>query len=168
MIPAKLKNMNLSVDGQGYKGEVMEVIPPKITSKLQDYRAGGMHAALDIDLGLEKLEVEVKYGGFMRHIFAGLGSHIVDGTYHRYVGAYQSDDTGEYTKVELIMLGRYSEVDMGSSKVGDDTENMSKSTLAYYQLRIDDVEVLTIDILNHVYRVDGVDRLAEERAILGI
>ncbi len=167
MIPSKLKNMNLFVDGEGFKGEVTEITLPKITLKTEEYRAAGMVAPIDIDLGLEKLELEVKYGGFMNHIYAGFGSVSVDGGYHRYVGAYQSDGTGVYKKVEAICLGRYMEIDGGTSKVGDDTENMSKSCLNYYQLLIDDREVLTVDILNHVFRVNGIDRLAEERAILG-
>jgi P2 family phage contractile tail tube protein len=39
---------------------------------------------------------------------------------------------------------------------------------AYYQLTIDGKEIIEIDIINMVLKVDGVDRLAEHRKAIGL
>lgn len=40
--------------------------------------------------------------------------------------------------------------------------------LGYYQLTIDGKEVIEIDVINMVMKVDGVDRLAEHRKAIGL
>ena len=58
MIPRKLKHFNLFVDGRGYAGKIEELTLPKVTIKAEEFRAGGMDAPMEIDLGMEKLEAE--------------------------------------------------------------------------------------------------------------
>ena len=53
-LPAKLKNFNLFNDGQNYIGQVAEVVPPKLTAKMEEWRGGGMDIPVDIDLGSKR------------------------------------------------------------------------------------------------------------------
>ena len=62
-LPRKLKNFNFSVDGTSYLGETVEVTQPKLALKLEAYRAGGMQGEVDVNQGIEKLELEFKMGG---------------------------------------------------------------------------------------------------------
>lgn len=167
-LPRKLKLMNVFQDGDNYLGQATEVTLPKIAIKGEDYRAGGMIGDVVIDLGLEKLEAEIKFGGFMVEMRQFFGAAKIDAVPLRYAGSYQRDDTGEVQSVEVVMRGRYTEIDGGNSKSGDDTEETYKAALTYYKLTVDGKELIEVDLLNTVYKVNGEDRLAEHRAAIGL
>ena len=55
-LPRKLKNFNLSIDGTSYLGEATEFTQPKLTMKLEEFRSGGMNGAVEVNMGMEKLQ----------------------------------------------------------------------------------------------------------------
>lgn len=166
-LPRKLKLMNLYIDGTSYVGQVTEVTQPKLAMKLEEYRAGGMIAPVDVNLGVEKMEAEFKMGGYMVELIRQFGGAI-DGVPLRFLGAYQQDDSEEVTSIELVMRGRFSEIDHGNSKVGDDTEQSFKVSLTYYKIIENNADVVEIDALNTKFVVNGVDKLAEHRSAIGL
>lgn len=167
-LPRKLKNFNLFNDGVSYVGVATEVVLPKLTRKMEEFRGAGMNAPVDADMGMEKLEVEHTYAGIVRDIFNQFGITRADGVLLRFAGAYQRDDTGEVVAAEVVMRGRHAEIDGGSSKAGDDTAFKVKSTLSYYKLSINGEVVIEIDILNMIEIINGEDRLAQQRAAIGL
>lgn len=167
-LPNKLKLMNVFQDGVSYLGQATEVTLPKLAIKAEDYRAGGMIGDVVVDLGLEKLEAEIKFGGFMDEMKKFFGAAKIDAVPLRFAGSYQRDDTGEVKAVEVVMRGRYTEIDGGNSKVGDDTEETYKAALTYYKLTVDGTELIEIDLINNVYKVNGEDRLEQHRKAIGL
>ncbi|MEY2883394.1 MAG: Major tail tube protein, partial [Pseudomonadota bacterium] len=135
-LPSKLKNLNIFENGLSFIGMATSVTPPKLTRKMEDYRGGGMNAPIKVDMGMEGLVLEFSCGGLMPDIFTSFGAPWHDATQLRFAGAYQRDDTGDVDAVEIIVSGRYSEIDMGDAKAGDDTEHKFKCELSYYELII--------------------------------
>jgi P2 family phage contractile tail tube protein len=84
----------------------------------------------------------------------------------RLVGAYQADDGSPPQSVEIYLGGRFTEIDLGKSKAGDDTEHKYTLPLSYYRRVVDGVDEVEIDMLSGLFRVGGVDRYAEIMAIL--
>lgn len=70
--------------------------------------------------------------------------------------------------VEVVVRGRHQEIDMGNAKPGSDTEHKFKMSCSYYKLIVNGREVVEIDIVNMVFKVNGVDRLAAQRAAIGL
>ena len=70
MLPHKLKNFRVFNDGQDYLGVASEVELPKLKMASEEYRGSGMLAPVDIDLGLEKLELTTTYGGIVVGVLA--------------------------------------------------------------------------------------------------
>lgn len=167
-LPRKLKFFNIFNDGVSCIGEAVEIVLPKLARKVEAHRSGGMSGEVDVDLGIEKLEVEHSYGGLMREIFNQFGITKIDGVLLRFAGSYQRDDTGEVDAVEVVMRGRHVEIDPGASKGGDDTVFKVKSSLTYYKLVINGETVIEIDVLNMVEIINGEDRLAEHRSAVGL
>ena len=166
-LPRKLKLMNFLADGNSYHGQVTEITQPKLAMKLEEYRAGGMFGAVKVNLGVEALEVQFKMGGYMTELLKQFGGSI-DGTPLRFAGAYQQDDSAEVTAIELVMRGRFGEIDNGTSKSGDDTEQSYTVPLTYYKLIENGRDLIEIDLLNSIFIVNGNDRLAEHRAAVGL
>lgn len=167
MLPHKLKNFRVFNDGQDYLGIASEVELPKLKMASEEYRGSGMLAPVDIDLGLEKLELTTTYGGIVVGVLRQFGLTRVDGAMLRFVGAYQGDQALQATAAELVVRGRHMEIDPGTAKAGDDTEWKVQSTLAYLKWTINGVVEVEIDVLANIYRIGGNDRMAAVRAILG-
>lgn len=166
-LPRKLKLMNFLADGNSYRGQVNEIEQPKLALKLEEYRAGGMIGAVKVNLGLETLEATFKMGGYMTELLKQFGGTI-DGSPLRFAGAYEQDDSGEVTSIELVMRGRFGEIDSGSAKVGDDTEQSYTVPLTYYKIIENGNDIIEIDMLNSIFIVNGTDRLEQHRAAIGL
>lgn len=167
-LPRKLKNFILFNDGNAYLGEVPEASPPKLSRKMEEYRAGGMNGPIQLDHGMEAMEMEWTAAGYMRTLFAQWGATTHDAVLLRFAGALQADDTGDVTSVEITVRGRHQEIDFGTAKAGENTEIKVKSALSYYKLVMDGVTVIEIDMVNMIEVVNGVDRLQQTRLALGL
>ena len=162
--------MNLFFDGDNWQGLAEEITLPKITRKMEAWRGGGMNGAAHIDLGLEDdaLGMEVTLGGTEARLYKKWGIAGIDGVQLRFAGAYQRDDTAEVTACEVVVRGRISEIDPGSAKPGDNTQVKFSFKPAYYKLVWDGVDLIEIDVINMIEKVGGIDRLAEQRAAIGL
>ena len=168
-LPRTLKNMMLFNEGLAYLGEVKTVTLPPLTRKIEEWRGGGMSGPVGMDMGLDGvMELQSTFGGPMRDILRQWGVTTVDGVYLRFAGAYQQDDTGAVDNIEIIVRGRHSEIEMGDQEVGEPGEFNVTSKLAYYKLVWNGRTEIEEDPLNMISIVNGIDRLAEQRAALGI
>ena len=168
MLPSMLKNFTLFVNGNNHIGEVSEVSLGKIAEKVEAIRPGGLLGEIDVSMGLEKFEFEMKFAGLVENILRQFGAVGVAGTLMRFVGAYQEDIEGGVKPAELVVRGRIPEFDPGTAKVGDKTEWVAKATGVYVKWTVSGRVLLEIDWLNCIYIVDGQDRYAEIRAALGM
>ncbi|MFV0625196.1 phage major tail tube protein [Sphingomonas sp. ac-8] len=166
-LPAKLKNWNVFVNGEDYAGVASELALPKLAEKVEQWRGAGMLAEVDVSMGLEKLELEHKYGGLVRDILRQFGAVGVGSSMIRFVGAYQEEVAGGVMAAELVVRGKHVEIDPGSAKAGDETEWTVKSTLTYLRWRVNGRTEIEIDVINNILIVDGFDRMIAIRAALG-
>lgn len=167
-LPLKLKNYNFFVDGQNYVGKVPEIVLPKLTAKMEEFRAGGMDAPIDIDLGMEKLTMEWTVGGFVKQALTQFGALSHNKVGLRFAGALQTDDLEAVQALEVNVRGRHSELDFGTSTAGDDTAIKITSSLSYYKLTLDGEVLIEIDIPNMVKNIGGTDLMSNVRMALGL
>lgn len=167
--PSTIKNMNLFVDGVGYLGEIDEVTLPTLARKMDEHRGGGMDAPIDIDMGQEKLEAEFKAKGQIFELLDHYGICDPSGLRLRFTGAVENDSSAcGVDTMEVIMLGRYNELSTDTVKPGEPSPSNYKLSLGYYKLTVNDQDKIEIDPANFIFKVNGVDRLAEQRKALGI
>lgn len=168
-LPKKVKNFNVFLEGEGYAGRATEIALPKLARKMEDYQAGGMLGPIDIDMGQEKLEGELTLAEFSRKVLEQYGVSSADGVQMRFRGAAVNDGTtSETDAVEIVMRGRFKEMDMGSVKNGENTEMKLSYSLTYYKYVLNGEDIIEIDMANMILMVGGVDRLEEQRTALGM
>lgn len=167
-MPRTLKDMMMFNEGLDYRGDAKTVTLPTLTRKMEGYRGAGMSGELQMDMGQEAMEAKIVCGGPMRQVLRQWGTPTVDGVYIRFVGNYQADDTADIDNIEVIMRGRFSEIEMGDQEVGEPTEFTATMAVAYYKLVWNGRTEIEEDPLNMISIVDGVDVLAERRSLLGI
>ena len=166
MLDDILKNMALYVDGRGYAGNVEELVLPKLTMKMEEYRNGGMDSPIDIEMGMEKLEAEFTLTRFDRNLLTLFGlapGQIIPLTIR---GAVVSDN-GATQPVIVNLQGQIKELDYGTWKPGEKTTLKCMVSVRFYKLTLGAAIVHQIDIPNMIRIVNGVDQLAQIRGILG-
>lgn len=162
-----LKNFAAFVDGRGYAGEVSEYNPPDLTLMVEDFRAGGMDAPLAVDMGMEGLEASLvftKYDADVLQLFGVAEGTSVPLTVR---GALESYD-GTVKQVVHQMRGRITSLARGTWTPGSLAPLTVTMRLAYYREEVAGVVLNEIDIPNMVRVIAGVDRLAAQRAAMGI
>ena len=162
-----LKNMNLFVDGRGYAGNIEEIELPKLTTKTEEFRNGGMDAPIEVDMGMEKLEASWTLTAYEKEVLKlyGLGAGQDKAVTIR--GALKSEN-GQETAVVINLRGMIKEVDSGSWKAGDKATLKQSIAIRYYKMTIGYETIHEIDIANMTRIINGVDQLAQTRANLGL
>lgn len=167
VIPETLANLNLFVDGVSFQGDVPSLTLPKLTLKMEEHRAGGMDAPIELDMGMEKQEANFTTTGVRRESlqFFGLADgNAFNGTFR---GAFKGQ-RGAIKAVVVTLRGSLKEVDMGDWKAGDKAEIKHAVAVTYYKLEIDGRLIYEIDPLGMVRVINGVDQLAAQRTALGL
>jgi len=167
-MPSKLKGFNLFQNGENFVGKVAEVTLPKLTRKMEDYQGGGMSGPIKIDFGQEGIQLEWTCGGLMKSVLQQYGVTKHDGVLLRFAGGYQSEDSTDVDAVEIIIKGRHSEIDPGTAKAKEDTAFKVTSVASYYKLSINGDDIIEIDFINMIEKVNGNDLLAALRKAIGL
>ncbi|BAA36250.1 phage major tail tube protein [Pseudomonas aeruginosa] len=169
-MPRKLKNMNLFNDGGSYQGVVKSCTLPPLARKMEAFRGGGMNGPVKADLGFDDdgIQFEWTLGGLDLTALKQYGAVSANGVMLRFAGSFQQDDTGEVTSVEIVVRGRHETIEMGDAQPGEDTEHKITTTCSYYKLVVNGEEVIEIDLLNFVEKVNGKDLLEAQRKAIGL
>jgi P2 family phage contractile tail tube protein len=167
-MPSKLKGFNIFNDGNNYQGQVAEVVLPKLTKKMEEWKGSGMNGPIKYDMGQEAMVLEWTIGGLMRGVLDQWGVTTHNGVMVRFAGGYQSPDSGTVDAVEVVVRGRHSEIEMGTAKPGEDTAIKIVTEVSYYKLTINGQDVIEIDLIGMVEKVNGTDRLADLRQAIGL
>ena len=165
-LPKTLRNMTAFVDGRGYLGKVNSVELPKLTIKTREYRSGGMDVPVEIDTGMEKMEATLAFPEFDREVVGLWG--LTEGKDVPITVRGVQTNGQDSEAVVAHLRGTIRTIDPGSWSVGEDAEFKIEMALRYYKLEIGGREVVEIDALNMVRRINRVDILAGQRRALGI
>ena len=169
MLPKTIKNFNLFIEGGSYMGRAEETVLPKLTRKMEEYRGGGMNAPMEIDMGSEKLEAEFTLREFSEDVLLQYGVVDSAGVALRFRAAAQRDDaSGNTDAIEVVMRGRWRELDMGTVKSGDAANMKVAMAITYYKYIVNGETLIELDSLNMIEKVGENDRLAEQRKALDI
>lgn len=158
-----LKNFNLYVDGRGYAGNVEEVQLPALNITGEDYRAGGMDAPAEVDMGMEKLEATFKISKWETEIDSLFGRDILA----TFRGAVQ-DLSGAVKACVVTMRGRIHAIETDAATPGAKAAKSYRFPLVAYTYVLDGVTVHDIDVLNCKRVIGGTDQLADIRAAIGL
>lgn len=161
------KQFSLFVDGRGYAGQVESLTPPKLVSKVEEFRAGGMPAPVSISMGMEKLEASFQLLSFDADLLSLFGIRAGNATRFIVREALESFDGTVKTVVHTIG-GRVRELDQGERTAGGKTNVTVMVDVVYYKLEHGSRTVQEIDLENSVHIVDGVDVLRDMRTALGL
>jgi P2 family phage contractile tail tube protein len=166
----RVTNANVYVDGNNLLGRSEEITAPTVKFKNSEHKALGMIGVVEFFSGIDKLESKIKWNSFYPEVMR----LIADPTKVRkmQIRASLETYTGEgrtaQIPVKIFMNVQAKDIPLGAFKQHDNVELETNFSVYYYRLEIDDEVITEVDMLSNIFKVNGVDILAEYRANLGI
>lgn len=167
----KLENANVydAVLGS-LLGRASEVELPSITAIMSDHEALGMNAKLELPTGIDKLEAKIRWNSQYPDAVKRYGS-VYDSVQLQVRSSsaiYEGGSRTEEQPVVVFLRGTPKMVAGGTFKQNAFEGAETDLNVTYFRLRINGEDLVEIDALNNIYKVAGVDKLAQYRANLGI
>ena len=164
MLPRFFKGMSLYLDGENFIGRVEDVKLPDLNIKTDEYKAGGMDAPVDIEMGMEKLDLQFTLAEFTPSVIKQLGALTADRQLVLRAALQRQGEApvGMSVRVQgaLKMIGR------DNLKQGEKAGMQCTVNCNSYIETQGSEELVNIDILNYKRAIGGVDQLAGMRALL--
>ena len=167
MIRELLQFQQVFVDGKGYAGVASAVEVPKVEALKREYMAGGMGGKINVRTGQHAaLTAAVTFQGFDPDLYTAFG--VAEGQLIPFTVKGSTQDADGKTHAHAIkMRGFISKLDEGEWKDGEEVPLKLDLDLWYYKRERDGVELIEADPVNMIFRVNGVDQLADHRANIG-
>ena len=166
-IGTHIENFGLFVDGNSYIGEAEEVNLPKVKKVMEEYRAGGMLAPVEIELGLEKMEMDFQLAGTKAEILKLMGTAELGGVALT-LRTGVSDETSSVSAHVHTVRGTLKGIEHGTIKTKDRGSMKVMMAVTYYKHEIDGANVLEIDAMGMVFKTGDTDIWADLRTAIGL
>lgn len=162
-----LKNLNAFVDGRSYAGQLQEFNAPDLSLITEDFRGGGMDMAVAIEMGMQGLETSFALISYDPDVLALYG--VVEGAAVPFTirAALESYD-GTVTPVLIQMRGKITTLARGTWAPGQVPSLTITMRLDYYREQHGERLLHEVDPINMIRIHNGTDRLAAQRAALGL
>jgi P2 family phage contractile tail tube protein len=172
MLINQLVNGNIFVNGNSFFGVFKEVTLPEIKAIYEENMALGQNAKLELPTGLDLITAKVIMNAPYPNmqVLAGnpFRSHNFQfrGNLETYTG---SERTAQNAYV-CYMTATVKNNPLGNVKPRAKTEHDMDLNVTYCKLEVagQTQPIIEVDVMNNIFKVDGVDILAEYRANLGI
>ncbi len=150
--------------------QIQGVTLPTLEEKTASHAAGGAIGEIEIGgLGLSALTLGFSLGGYDPQTMAqfGLGGATVRP--YTIFGTIRDKAAGDLIKLKAVAWGRLTKLEKSEFKQGDlATQTHEIKEIIRYHVLWGDKEMYAYDWAASIWRVNGVDHFARQRAILGI
>ena len=162
-IPEKISEYNAYLDGSKMIGVAASVTLPEINMKTSTLSGVGVNGELDSPtIGqFESMEQEIQFNTLYSSAMDMLSPlSTVNLTLRAAQQVY--DKTGGYNfkGLRVVEIGRVKSFNPGKVEKGEAMEATITLELTYIMIEVDGVQLLEVDKLNGIYKVNGNDMLA--------
>lgn len=170
LLPATIYKYRVYNDDEEMMGVGDELTLPDFESMSSTVAGAGIMGELDLPvLGMFKsMELEIPFTSLYSDFksFAKVG-HAANCTIRAATYNLGTEDSEpKAIGVRIAVRGICKKVTLGKVKAGEGTDTKTTIELTYIACYVDDQEVIVIDKLNDVYRVDGVDQLLNVSSLI--
>lgn len=164
-----LSNANIYIDGNCLLGRAEEFKLPDIKFKMAEHKAVGMVGAIKLPNGFEALEGEVKWNSFYLDLWPKLLDPFsaVQMQARGNLETHTSQGRTAQVPYVVFLTAQFYEVPSGAFKQNDKAEFPSKYYATYIKQQVAGLDVLEIDTMANIYKVNGVDKLDMYRNNIG-
>jgi len=166
---SKVFNARVYIDGTDFIAKAEEVDLPKVQFKFVDAKGLGLYSEFQLPSGLEKMEAKIKFNSLYSD-FIAIASDPFTAHYVVVRGSNQywtQSGVSQELPVKAEMRGFFKEFEQGNLKIAEAPTPEATLSVIYYKLQLDDQDVLEIDVINNIYRINGSDILQNYKINIG-
>jgi P2 family phage contractile tail tube protein len=166
----KVYDANVYINSSSKHGQASEVTCPDIQAVTTDYKSLGMVGSAEFFNGFDKMEATIKWTYPDNEAKLACANFLkpVDIMVRSSKAEYDGGGITEEVPVVIYLKGYPTKHAGGGYKPKEDTEVESTFSVLYYKEEVNGEEIIEVDVLNNIYKVDGEDLLADRRQNLGI
>lgn len=163
-----LHNAAVYLDGVSFVGRAAEIEVPHVKKKMGDHNGLGMFADIELPMGVEKLESNIKWSSFDAQVLQA----IQDLQVHRLqvlgnLEVFTSQGLTAQLPVKYLVSGIIKDGGKAGFKKQQMVETSSVMAVYHSELYVAGVNIHLFDAFAQIWSVGGVDQLAQFRANLG-
>jgi P2 family phage contractile tail tube protein len=165
----QITNANVYIDGNSFLGKTEEIKLPDVTTTMVEHKALGLMGKFEIPSGLDKLEATIKWNSLYADVLkkAANPSKAVQLQCRASQETYTGGGRTEEVPVVAFIAGTFKKFPMGGFKQHENVEAETAISVTYLRLNVAGVDILEIDVLANIYKVDGEDLMADYRSNIG-
>lgn len=165
-LPSVIVDMNCFFQDESFAGLINKLTLPKIAVKMAEKAMSGTAGTVERSLGrLEKLEGDITIEAFHPKVLEMPGSN--DSRSELFIVKGALDQDGTIADLVVRFSGFWKDVELGEVNPEKEMEVKSSIAIEHFELEIDGKELIYIDKLTNVWRMNGKDRTKEIRRALG-
>ena len=165
----KITNANIFIDGEGQLGRASEINLPEIQMVMQEHSGLGMMGKMELPIGLDKAEGEIKWSAFYDDTMGRISNPFsaVPLQVRSSVGVYDARGRMNDKPMVTYITALFKSIPGGNYKHLADAEFTSKFSCVYFKQMVDSQVVVELDWLANIFAVNGRDVLGQIRDNLG-
>lgn len=166
----KVTNCAVYIDGESFIGQAEEITCPEVAPKMIDHKALGSIGETELpSTSIAKMSSKIKwnapYLGAMKKMhdpFTAIRLQV-----RANMDVFEGSTRSGQIPVIIKMTGTPKKAGGLGFKPHDNVEREDELNVTAYTLIIDGEEIIHVDVLNNIWRVNGVDMLSAYRANIG-
>lgn len=165
----RVTNANVYVNGSSFLGRAEEINLPAVKHKVADHKALGMVGTTEFWAGIDKLECKIKWNSFYADVLKGVANPFSTLQLMARASVETYNSTGRTAETPLVVVMQVAPKDFpaGNFKQHENVELESNLTCYTLKLTLAGQDILEIDTLANIYKVNGVDMLAAYKRNIG-
>lgn len=165
----RIVNANIYADGTNLMGRAEEIKLPDINAIMQEHKALGMVGKIELPAGFDKLEGEIKWNSLYEESAKIMANPFkaVQLQCRSSIETYGSGGRIEEVPLATFLTVMFKKNPLGTFKQHDNAEFPSGFTATYIRQVVKGKDVLELDYLANIFKVNGEDLLATYRANIG-
>jgi P2 family phage contractile tail tube protein len=166
----KVFDANVYVNNASKHGQASQVVCPNVEAIMNEYSSLGMFGTLELPAGFAAMEATFTWtypDNEAQHAFAN-PYKAVDIMVRSSKAVYNNGGLVEEQPVAIFLRGLPKQHQAGTFAGKEAVEPESALAVNYYKLEVDGEEIIEVDVINNIFKVNGEDVLAERKTNLGI
>ncbi len=165
----RITNANIYVNGVNMLGKAEEIKLPDITSIMSEHKALGMIGKMELPSGFDKMEGEIKWNSLYDTVAKSMANPFkaVQLQCRSSIESYGTGGRIQEVPLVTFLTVMFKKNPAGTFKQHDNAEFSSTFTATYLKQVINGKDVLELDYMSNIFKVDGEDLLANYRNHIG-
>lgn len=164
-----IANANIYVNGTNLLGRAEEIKLPDVSMITQERKALGMIGKIELPFGFDKMEGEIKWNSFYPDVGKLVANPFKSVSLQCRSNVQKYSSQGIIDEVPLVtyLTLMFKKNPLGAFKQHESPDFTSGYTCTYVKQVFDGEDILELDAMANIFKVNGEDMLADYRANIG-